>query len=136
MKWRNRVVMFHAVEYYTGIKNEFTRITYTNGFPRRLIGKESACQCRRHGRLRFDPWVGKIPWKRKWQHTPVFLPRRSHGQRRLVASVHEATKDLDTTRRLSTQADVHRHKSPKHDVEWERQTSEGCGQYDSIYINL
>ena len=33
---------------------------------------------------RFDPWVGKIPWKRKWQPTPVLLPRESHGQRSLV----------------------------------------------------
>ena len=41
-------------------------------------GKESICQCVRHG---FDPWIGKIPWKRKWQHTPVFLPGESHGQR-------------------------------------------------------
>ena len=31
-----------------------------------------------------NPWVGKIPWKRKWQPTPVFLPRKSHEQRRLV----------------------------------------------------
>ena len=36
-----------------------------------LGGKESACQCRRPG---FDPWVRKIPWRRKWQPTPVFLP--------------------------------------------------------------
>ena len=33
---------------------------------------------------RFDPWVGKISWRRKWQHTPVFLPWKSHGQRNLV----------------------------------------------------
>jgi len=39
--------------------------------PRWRSGKESACQCRRCG---FDPWVGKIPWRRKWQPTPVFLP--------------------------------------------------------------
>ena len=39
--------------------------------PRGLSGKESTCQCRRHG---FDPWVGKILWRRKWQPTPVFLP--------------------------------------------------------------
>ena len=45
-----------------------------------LSGKESACQYRRH---RFDPWVGKIPWWRKWQPTPVFLPGESHGQRSL-----------------------------------------------------
>ena len=38
-------------------------------------------QCRR---LRFDPWVGKIPWRRAWQFTPVFLPRKSHGHRSLV----------------------------------------------------
>ena len=43
-------------------------------------GKEPICQCRRHKRLEFDPWVGKIPWKRAWQPTPVFLPRESHGQ--------------------------------------------------------
>ena len=38
-------------------------------------------QCRRP---RFDPWVGKIPWRRKWQPTPVSLPGKSHGHRRLV----------------------------------------------------
>ena len=32
----------------------------------------------------FDPWVGTIPWRRKWQPAPVFLPRESHGQRSLV----------------------------------------------------
>ena len=44
-------------------------------------GKEPACQCRR---CRFDPWIGKIPWMRKWQPTPVFLAGNSHGQRSLV----------------------------------------------------
>ena len=43
-----------------------------------LSGKESACQCRRCG---FDPWVGKIPWRRKWQPTLVFLPGESYRQR-------------------------------------------------------
>ena len=52
-----------------------------NGLPRSLSGEESACQCRRP---RFDPWVGKIPWRRKWQVTSVFLPGESHGQRSLV----------------------------------------------------
>ena len=41
-------------------------------------GEESACQGRRGG---FDPWVGKIPWRRKRQPTPVFLPGKSHGQK-------------------------------------------------------
>ena len=36
--------------------------------------KESACQCRKLKRLRFDPWVGKIPWRRAWQPIPTFLP--------------------------------------------------------------
>jgi len=52
--------------------------------PRRCSGKESACQCRGHRRRRFDPWIGKIPWRRKWQPTPMFLPGESHGQRSLV----------------------------------------------------
>ena len=37
-------------------------------------GKEPICQCRRHKRPGFKPWVGKIPWRRKWQPTPVLLP--------------------------------------------------------------
>ena len=44
-----------------------------------LGGKESTCQCRR---LRFDPWVRKIPWRRKWQPTAVFLPVKSYRWRR------------------------------------------------------
>ena len=48
-----------------------------------LSGKESACQCRRCRKRGFDPWVRKIPWRKKWQPTPVFLPRKSHGQRSL-----------------------------------------------------
>ena len=35
-------------------------------------------------RCMFNPWVGKIPWRREWQHTPVFLPGESHGQRNLA----------------------------------------------------
>ena len=52
-----------------------------DGLPWWLRGKESTCQCRRYG---FDPWVVKIPWRRKWQPTPVFLPGKSHRQRSLV----------------------------------------------------
>ena len=55
-----------------------------DSFPGGSCGKESVCQCRRHKRHGFDPWVGKIPWKRKWQPTPVFLPGKFHGQRSLV----------------------------------------------------
>ena len=53
-----------------------------SGLPWRPSGKGSACQCRRQG---FDPWSGKITWRRKWQLTPVFLPGKFHGQRSLVS---------------------------------------------------
>ena len=62
-----------------------------------LSGKEPACQCRTR---RFDPWVRKIPWRRKWQSTPVFLPGKSHGQRSLVGYSSWGRKESDTTERL------------------------------------
>ena len=51
------------------------------GFPGGASRKEPACQHRRH---RFDLWVGKIPWRRAWQPTPIFLPGEFHGQRNLA----------------------------------------------------
>ena len=51
------------------------------GFPGGSVIKESACQCRSR---RFDRWVRKIPWSRKWQPTPVFFSGKSHGQRNLT----------------------------------------------------
>ena len=51
-----------------------------------------ACQCRRCKRLGFDPWAGKIPWRRKWQPTPVFLPWKSHGQRSLAGKSPGVTR--------------------------------------------
>ena len=48
------------------------------GFPGGSDGKEPTYQCRSRSSI---PWVGKIPWRRKWQPTPVRLPRKSHGQR-------------------------------------------------------
>ena len=60
-------------------------------------GKEPACQCRRCKRCGFDPWVKKIPWRRAWQPTPVFLPGKSHEQRGLVGYSPWSHKELDTT---------------------------------------
>ena len=57
---------------------------YTLAFPTGSAGKEPTCWCRRCKRQEFDPWVRKIPWRRKWQPTPVFLPGKSHGQRSLA----------------------------------------------------
>ena len=45
-----------------------------------MVKNPSACQCRRHG---FDPCVGKVPWRRKWQPDPVFLLEKPHGQKSL-----------------------------------------------------
>ena len=57
-----------------------------SGFLSGASGKESAYQYRRCKRCGFEPWVRKIPWWRKWQPTPVFLPGKSHGQKSLVGS--------------------------------------------------
>ena len=65
------------------------RLLCPAGLPWWFRRKESACQCRRWG---FDPWVGKIRWRRKWQPTPVPLPGKSHGRRSLVATVHGVVK--------------------------------------------
>ena len=56
----------------------------TVGLPRWHKGDGFTCQCRRHRRCRLHPWVGKIPWRRKWQPTPVFLLGKFHGQRSLA----------------------------------------------------
>ena len=60
-------------------------------------GKEFACQCRRHKRQGFNPWVRKIAWRRAWQPPPVFLPRESHGQKSLIGYSPRGHKESDTT---------------------------------------
>ena len=60
-------------------------------------GKELACQCRRRKRCVFHPWVGKIPWRRPQQSTPVFLPGESRGQKSLAGYSPWSRKELDTT---------------------------------------
>ena len=62
--------------------------------------KLSSCQCKR---CRFDPWVGKIPWRRKWQPTPVFLPGESHGQRSLESYSPWAHRTEHAFTRMVTQ---------------------------------
>ena len=74
-------------------------------------GKEPVCQCVRHRKQEFSPWVRKIPWRRAWQLTPVCLPRESHGQRSLadyslwdlkVSDTTEATKHVHQLLHLPT----------------------------------
>ena len=67
--------------------------------PRWLSGKESFCQCRRH---RFDPWIGEIHWRKKWQLSLVFFPRKSHGLRSLVGNSPWSHKESNTTYCLGT----------------------------------
>ena len=57
--------------------------------------------CRRPG---FDPWARKIPWRREWQPTPVFLPGEFHGQRSLMGYSPWDCKESDTTERLTLRA--------------------------------
>ena len=64
-------------------------------------GKEPACQCRRFKRHGFDPWVGKISWRRAWQPTPAFLPGKFHGQGSLAGYSPWGCKEPDTTEQLS-----------------------------------
>ena len=66
------------------------------GFPGGASGKELACECRRCKKRGFSSWVGKIPWRRKWQPTPVLLPGESHGQRGLVGYGLQGHKELET----------------------------------------
>ena len=69
------------------------------GFPGGSRSKEPACQHRRH---EFDPWVGKIPWRREWQPIPVFLPGESHGQRSLAGCSSPCGHKEWTLKRLCT----------------------------------
>ena len=67
---------------------------FTWGFPGGSDGKDSNYNVG-------DPWVGKIPWRREWQPTPVFLPREFHGQRSLAGYSPWSRTELDTTEQLN-----------------------------------
>ena len=70
--------------------------TTNKGFPGDSVVKNLSADTgnRRH---RFDPWVGKIPWRRAWQPTPLFLPGEPHRQRCLAGSGPQGHTELDTT---------------------------------------
>ena len=76
-----------------GNKTEICNMVGAQGLPRWLSVKESVCQCRRWA---LDPWVRKIPWRRKWQLTPVFLVWRIPRTEEL-ATVHGVAKNPDVT---------------------------------------
>ena len=72
-------------------------VRYFMGFPGGASGKEPACQWMRYKKHGFDPLVGKIPWRRTWQSTPVFLPGKSHGQKSLVGYGGEGCEESERT---------------------------------------
>ena len=80
------------------------------GLPCWLRQERSCLQCRRPG---FNPWLGKSPWRREQQPTPVFLPGESHGQRSLAGYSPWGHKELDTAEQLTcthTHTHTHTHK--------------------------
>ena len=92
----------------------FTQTSFDNCYPiggllTWLSGKESVCQFRRLGRHGFEPQVRKIPWRRKWQLTQVFLPGESHGQRSLADCSPWGFKKSDIES-VSTHVDAKTHR--------------------------
>ena len=79
-------------------ENKFCCLFFQRGTGQSMSsGKEPACQRRRHKRQEFDSWVGKIPGRKAWQPTPVFLPGESHKQRSLVGYSPKGHKASDKT---------------------------------------
>ena len=72
--------------------------TLVRGIPGGSDSKKICLQCRRP---RFHPWVGKIPWRREWQPTPVFFPGEWHGQRSLAGYSQWSHQESDMTEQLS-----------------------------------
>ena len=94
--WATREVPLQ-LELYANIEIKHLFSYLFGPFPGGANGKEPTCQYR-DVRDSFDPCVGKIPWSRKWQPTPIFLPRESHGQRSLVGyNSLWGRKEPDTT---------------------------------------
>ena len=84
------------------------------------------CQWRRCKRCGFDPWIRKIPWSMKWQPTPVFLPGKSQGQRRLVGYSPRGCKESDMTEHTAQE------KKKKRKNTWAR----GVFKFEFLSLNL
>ena len=94
LRWKEKPTGQEALRGdHSNNKSNNPQVLDSEGFRRWLSGKESACQCKRCG---FNPWSRKIPWRRTWQPTPVFLPGKSHGQRSLAGYSPWTRKEWDT----------------------------------------
>ena len=85
-------VVIHKMNFLAYYYYFFLVIPIILVFPGGTCGKEPTCQCRRHKRHRFDPWVGKIPWRRAWQPTPVFLAGEPMERGAWRATAHGVSK--------------------------------------------
>ena len=106
------------------------------GLPGGASGKEPACQCRRHKRCSFDPWVGTILWRRAWKLTPVFLPGEFHGQRNLAGYSPQGHKKSDTTevtQHAHTHNDINLPKGKAWEREWKKWKFGGQKMHTIIY---
>ena len=93
---------------------------YLMGFPiAQLVQNPPAI--RRPG---FHPWVGKFPWRRAWQPTPVFLPGESHEQRSREGYSLRGHKESDRTEQLSTE----QHLPTRNQIEYEKAETSPCQQ--------
>ena len=97
--------------------------------PGGTIGKESTCQCQRHKRCKFDPWVERLPWRKTWQPTAVFLSGKFQGQRSLAGYSpwgcksqtrlsNWTAKTLTNTTCTHTHTYTHTHTHPTHGCNW------------------
>ena len=89
--------------------NASPKVTRLLGFPGGAVVKSPPANKRRCRKCSFDPWVRKIPWRRKWQPTLVFLPGKSHRQRNLAGYSSWGYKGSDTTERPNTHTHTHTH---------------------------
>ena len=92
-------IFIHVFIIYSHAEDRKINMKWSWAFLGGIGGKESTCQCRR---LKFDPWVRKIPWSRKWQTTLLFLSEKLHGKRGLAGYSLWGCKELDMTEQLNT----------------------------------
>ena len=121
------------IEISLNILNSWLRgIAYNSiHFPGGASGKESTCQCRRHKRQMFKLWIGKIPWRRAWQPTLVFLRWESHGQMSLADYSPCGCEESDTTE-VTQHAYTHTH-THTHNIHFIHNT---YSNFNCIFFNL